>query len=54
MGQDKCFQIKRKETSTGYNKKVFYSQGSEALKRVAQRGGGCPTPGDVQSQAGAL
>jgi len=27
-------------------------KGSEALKQVAQRGGGCPIPGDIQVQAG--
>ena len=26
--------------------------GSEALAQVAQRGGGCPIPGDSQGQAG--
>jgi len=30
---------------------VFYSEGSEALAQVAQRGG-CSVPGDIQSQAG--
>jgi len=24
----------------------------EKLEQVAQRGGGCPTPGDIQGQAG--
>ena len=28
------------------------SKGGEALEQVAQRGGGCPAPGDIQGQAG--
>ena len=31
---------------------MFYTEGGEALARVAQRGGGCPIPGNVQGQAG--
>ena len=31
---------------------MFYHQGGEALAQVAQRGGGCPIPGDTQGQAG--
>ena len=27
-------------------------QGGEALEKVAQRGRGCPIPGDIQGQAG--
>ena len=30
----------------------FYDKGGKALEQVAQRGGGCPTPGDTQGQAG--
>jgi len=37
---------------TQYKKKLFYNMGSEALAQVAQRGGGCPIPGDTQAQAG--
>ena len=33
-------------------KKVFYSEGGEALEQAAQRGGGCPVPGDTQGEAG--
>ena len=40
------------EIQTGYKEKVFYDQGGEALAQVAQRGGGCPVPGDIQGQAG--
>jgi len=31
---------------------MLYSEGSEALKQVAQRSYGCPLPGSVQSQVG--
>jgi len=31
---------------------IFYDKGSEALEQFAQRGGGCPVPGDTQGQAG--
>ena len=40
------------EIQTRYKEEVFYSKGSEALAQVAQRGGGCPIPGDSQGQAG--
>ena len=32
---------------------MFYSEGGEALEEAAQRGGGCPVPGDFQGQAGS-
>ena len=35
-----------------HKEKLFYSKGGEALAQVAQRGGGCPIPGDTQGQAG--
>ena len=41
----------RGEISTGYKEKVFYDKGGEALKQVAQRGGGCPVPADTQGHA---
>jgi len=31
---------------------VFYGKGSEALAQVAQRGSGCPVPGDIQGHTG--
>jgi len=31
----------------------FYNNGGEALEQIAQRGGGCPVPGDIQGQAGS-
>ena len=30
----------------------IYNEGSEALAQVAQSGGGCPIPADIQGQAG--
>ena len=44
--------MKRGEIQIGYKEKVFNSEGGEALKQVAQRGGGCRIPGDIQGQAG--
>ena len=46
------FQIKRGEIQIGQKEKSFYSKGGEALAQVAQRGGGCPIPGDIQGWAG--
>ena len=37
----------------GYKENVFYSKGGETLGQVAQKGGGCPVPGDIQGQTGA-
>jgi len=35
------------------NIRIFFSsKGGEALAQVAQRGGGCPIPGDTRGQAG--
>ena len=48
----KLIQTRRGEIWTGYKEDVFYSKGCEALTQVAQRGGGCPIPGDIQGQAG--
>jgi len=31
---------------------LFYSEGSVTLAQVAQRGGRCPIPGNIQGQAG--
>jgi len=30
----------------------IYDEGGKTVAQVAQRGGGCPTPGNIQSQAG--
>ena len=48
----KWLQTKRGHIQIGCKEEVFYNKGSEALAQVAQRGGGCPTFGDGQSQAG--
>ena len=48
-----CFhglQTKSGERETRYKEEVFYCKSGEAL--VAQRGGGCPIPGDTEGQAG--
>ena len=31
---------------------MFYNEGGEALAQVAQRGGRCPIPGNIQGQVG--
>jgi len=31
---------------------MVYNEGGETLEDVAQRGGRCPTPGNIQGQAG--
>jgi len=49
--EGKWFQTKRGEIETEFKKKAFYDQSSEAPEQVAQRYGGCPVPGDIQSQA---
>ena len=33
-------------------KKVFYNESGQALEHVAQSGGACPLPGDIQGQVG--
>ena len=46
------FKLKKKgEIWTGY-KESFFNKSNEALAQVAQRGGGCLVPGDIQGQAG--
>ena len=37
---------------TGYKEDIFYTEGGEALERVAQRGGRCTLPGNNQGQIG--
>ena len=44
--------MKRGEIQVGCKENVFYNKGGEALAQVAQRGGGCPIPGDTQGQTG--
>ena len=31
---------------------LFHHKGSEAVEQIAQKGGGCPIPGDIPGQAG--
>jgi len=52
LDKGKWIQTRGGEISIGSKKKVFSSNGSEALAQVAQRGDGCPMPGDTQGQAG--
>jgi len=35
-----------------YKEEIFYDEGNETLEHVAQRGGGCPFPGNIQGQVG--
>jgi len=35
----------------GYLGEVLYQERGEGLEQAAQRGGGCPIPGDIQDQA---
>jgi len=35
-----------------YMEEVFYNEGGETLSQVAQRGGRCPIPGNIQGQVG--
>lgn len=32
-----------------YKEEVFYNKGDETLAQVAQRHGGCPSPGSIQT-----
>jgi len=36
----------------GYKEEMFYNEGGETLAQVAQRGGRCPIPGNIQGQVG--
>ena len=45
------FRLKERRFRFSIRKK-FSSKSGEALAQVAQRGGGCPIPGDIQGQAG--
>ena len=46
------FQSKRGEIQIGCEEEIFYNNVGEALAQIAQRGGGCPIPGDIQGQHG--
>ena len=44
------FKLKKGRFKLDIRKNNSYSNGSEALVQVAQRGGGCPIPGGIQAQ----
>ena len=37
---------------TRSKEEMFYDEGGETLAQVAQRGGRCPIPGNIQGQVG--
>jgi len=43
---------KRGQIQTRYKEEIFCNEDSETLEQVAQRGGRCPIPGNIQAQAG--
>ena len=45
------FKLRQGKFRLGIRRK-FFTQGGDTLEQVAQRGGGCPIPGDIQGQAG--
>jgi len=50
MGEEEMVSdYKSRDLST--RKKFFYCKSGEALAQVAQRGDGCPIPGDTQGQS---
>ena len=46
------FKLKEGRFRLDIRKTFLYTKGGEALAQVAQRGGGCPIPGDTPGQAG--
>jgi len=48
---DNCFKLKESRFRLDIRKNLFYDEGGETLERVAQRGGRCPIPGNIQGQA---
>ena len=36
----------------GYKEEIFYLEGGETLQQVAQRGGRCSIPGNIQGHVG--
>jgi len=46
------FKLKEWRFRLDTRNQFFYCKGGETLKQVAQKGGGCPIPGDIQGQVG--
>jgi len=46
------FKLKEGRFRLDIRKKYFYKEGGEMLEQVAQRGGRCPFPGNIQGQVG--
>jgi len=46
------FKLKEGRFRLDIRKKFFYNEGGETLAQVAQSGGGCPIPGNIQGQVG--
>ena len=46
------FKLRQGKFRLEIRRKVFHSEGVEALEQVAQRGCGCPIPGGIQGQDG--
>ena len=44
--------FKLKEGRFRYKEDIFYNEGGKTLEEVAQRGGRCPIPGNIQGQVG--
>ena len=50
--RDNCFKLKEVDIRTRYKEEIFYNEGGETLEQVAQRGGRCPIPENIQDQVG--
>jgi len=46
------FKVKEGRFRLAIKEKFFYDKGGETLAQVAQRGSGCPIPGNIQGQVG--
>ena len=46
------FELKEGRFRLDIRMKSFYDRGGETPEQVAQRGGRCPVPGNIQGQAG--
>ena len=55
VGSDDLLRFLQTQMTLWYKsikKKSFYGECGEALAEAAQRGGGCPVPGDIEGQSG--